>query len=265
MPDLATWSGAMDSAAGVVSSGLPGGSGDAGDLAAAFAPAGLPDWSAVASDPTAWFTQAGTQSWPTVPSMSDWYTPPAVPTVPTIPTMSATSAAPTWFMTFGAVATGGTSMFDTSFAAEQAKAQAVYTMRVYESSLSDGGDLVATHASGAYGTDRTPVAGMRQPVGGQFAGPQPGGVPWSQLVADPLRPGPAVGGGAIAGAPAPHGVMAPETAAGRAAGHPGMVPPVGQRPTRDEDEDHRNRMPVIDHGLFVNETRTSAAVIGVIH
>ena len=219
---------------------------------------------------------------PAMPTGTDWSAMPAsyAPAIstfapPAVPDWSAGSGT-TFFMTFGtppstafnSLATGGTSMFADNFAAEQAKAQAVYTMRVYESSLSDGGNLVATHAARSYGTGRvTSVpAPAPEPSGGQFAGPQPGGVPWERLVGgDPLRPGPAVG----AGVSAPGGVVSTmpgvpqEPSAGRAAANSGMVPPMSPRGGHDDAEDHTNHLPVIDQGLFIVETRTSAPVIGV--
>ncbi|GAA4298408.1 hypothetical protein GCM10023148_57600 [Actinokineospora soli] len=42
----------------------------------------------------------------------------------------------------------------------------------------------------------------------------------------------------------------------------GMSPPVGQRGGGTEDEEHENRMPVLDHGLFAVDAPISAPVIG---
>jgi len=188
------------------------------------------------------------------------------------------ATSPSFFMTFGAppttntgsafnsMATGGSSMYFNTYAADQAKSQAVYTMRVYESSLHDGNGLTATYAARSYGTGRAPAPG--QPFVGRGAGdvPQPGGVPWDRLVgSNPLRQGPAVGVGATSGGMAvPHGVVPAESAAGRGAGHGGMVPPVAPRSgTGENEENHENRMPTIDQGLFAVDTRASAPVIGV--
>jgi hypothetical protein len=189
---------------------------------------------------------------------------------PAIPSWTPAPAGPTWFATFGvppttgfgAVATGGSSMFYGNAAAEQAKAQAVYTLRVYEASLRDGGDLVATHAARTYGTGQSTVA--RPPVG-LPDGPRTGGVPWERLVS-PLRPGTSVGVGAIAagGVPTSIGGAAPESAVARAAQQGGLMPPVGSRGAGADEEAHVNRMPVIDQGLFIVETPTSAPVIGVV-
>lgn len=202
-----------------------------------------------------------TQFAPTAPSSTSgtggfyfWFGAP-----PTSPTTSS----------FGSVANGGSSMYFTDFVANQSKAQAVYAMQVYESSLNRGGQLVAgpgaTDAR-TYGLDRAPsgaTTGGWQPA----AGGQPGGVPWDRLVGrgqQPLAPGPGVSGRLPAGMSAPLGGMpAAEAAAARTAGHGGMVPPVGARGAGAEDERHENRMPVIDRGLFSVEGQISVPVIGV--
>jgi hypothetical protein len=53
-----------------------------------------------------------------------------------------------------------------------------------------------------------------------------------------------------------------ETAAARAAGQGGMVPPVGHRGASADDEQHENQLPTLDHGLFDVEVPTVAPVIG---
>jgi hypothetical protein len=53
-----------------------------------------------------------------------------------------------------------------------------------------------------------------------------------------------------------------ETAAARASGQGGMVPPVGQRGTTADDEQHENQLPTLDHGLFDVDEPVVAAVIG---
>jgi hypothetical protein len=192
------------------------------------------------------------------------------------PTTTASSS-PAWYMTFGAppttptgsafnsASTGGFSMYFGDVAAAQQKSQAVYTMRVYETSLRGGAGRIApagTTAARTYGVDRTASV----LAGGHTTGtgtPSGGGVPWDRLVGRaPLAPGPAVGGAIVPGAtPVGSGGMPAEPATGRA-GHPGgMVPPVGTR-TAEDEEPHRNRMPVIDHQLFSVEVYTSGPVIG---
>lgn len=248
-----------------------------------------PPAAAPAADPATWFS----------PGMATVPTLPTLPTVPTVPTtqaapaggsyfwfgapppanLPATTSSPTFYMTFGAppttntasafdaMATGGSSMYFNTYGADQAKQQAVYTMRVYESSLHDGNGLTATYAARSYGTG-TAAPAPGQSATGRIAGevPRPGGVPWHRLVGDsPLRPGPAVGAGTPGGGmPLPQTTPTPEPAAVRGAGHGGMVPPVaGRGNAGDDDEQHENRMPTIDQGLFVVDTRTSAPVIGV--
>jgi hypothetical protein len=250
-----------------------------------------PDWSAASSGPSAMSDYSAASFAPPAtmdfspPAMADWsgsFAQPAMAdfSLPSAPDWSASSFAPPavpsgsgFYFTFGAqpatgtavnsVGAGGASMFADNFAAEQAKAQAVYTMRVYESSLPDGGDFVSTHAAHSFGTgSAAPAPGPSG--GGQFAGPQPGGVPWERLVGGPLRPGVAVGAGVSApggAVPAVSGLVR-EPSAGRTAAQNGMVPPMNPRADRDDEGDHTNRMPVIDQGLFTVETWTSGPVIG---
>jgi hypothetical protein len=216
----------------------------------------IPSWTPA---PVGDFGMSGAPSWYQTEGAGG-YGPPSLPPADGTTWFATFGAPPT--TGFGAVATGGSSMFYGNAAAEQAKAQAVYTLRVYEASLRDGGDLVATHAARTYGTGQSTIA---QPPIGLPDGPRTGGVPWERLVS-PLRPGTAVGVGAIAagGVPASIGGAAPESAVARASQQGGLMPPVGSRGAGADEEPHVNRMPVIDQGLFIVETPTSAPVIGVV-
>ncbi|UVS78772.1 hypothetical protein [Actinokineospora sp. UTMC 2448] len=168
---------------------------------------------------------------------------------------------------FNAVGTGGSSMYFGDLAANQAKAQAVHAMRVYEASLR--GSTVAV--PGSVGGRTYGVAGSTTaPPTGPVNEPRSGGVPWERLVGgQPVKePGRVpLGAGARVGTAMPVSFggapMSPEAATARPAGAPGgMAPSAGQRGAGAEDETHENRMPVLDHGLFTVEFPTCAAVIG---
>ncbi|MCT2582342.1 PPE domain-containing protein [Actinophytocola gossypii] len=172
---------------------------------------------------------------------------------------------------FNAIDTGGYSMYYGADGAAQQKAQAVHAMRTYESSLRAGDDLIASTSPSSV----TPMPFGNNPVvtappSGAPTGP---GVPWQQLVGGgggPLRvTTPTPGPGPVAGllppvpgaAPATVAGAVPDAASARPGGH-GVMPPVASRGRESEDEEHRNRMPVIDRELFVVTTRTSSSVIG---
>jgi hypothetical protein len=204
----------------------------------------------------------------------------------TTPTTAASttpsSAGPDMGAAFGAVGSGGYSFYVGATTQDQQKAQAVRAMQTYESSLSNSSKLIgdarsAVPAAAPAGEQTTPAA-------------QAGtGVPWQQLVGgggtggalrtgagtgavvggvqgttqgSPLGAGAQVGAlPRVAGAPGLQAARLAETAAARAAGPSGMVPPVGQRGASAEDEKHENRMPTLDHGLFaLNESVISAVI-----
>jgi hypothetical protein len=56
-----------------------------------------------------------------------------------------------------------------------------------------------------------------------------------------------------------------ETAAARAAAQGGMIPPPvgGQRGASADDDSHENRLPTVDHGLFVVDMPNYVEVIGL--
>jgi hypothetical protein len=200
-------------------------------------------------------------------------------------TTTASSAAPADMGTaFGAVGGGGYSFYFGSVGQDQQKAQAVRAMQTYESSLTSSSQMLGD-ARGAVpaGSPLSTAAGSTSPAQGDA------GVPWQRLVGSApvggLRagggPGTIVGGpgaaargaslgsgarvGALPGMAGGSGMQAArlaETAAARAAGQGGMVPPVGQRGMGADDEQHENQLPTLDHGLFDVAVPTVAAVIG---
>ena len=235
------------------------------------------------SAPAAFTPQAAPVSPFTLPSAPEPIALPSAP-APTQPSsggfymlFGAPAVAPTgtgMAPAFGSVATSGSSMYFNDFAANQAKAQAVQAMRVYESNLRGGEALVSV--PGDVGSRTYGVAGSGQPTAlrggsGAVADPRSGGVPWQRLVGpgvgqpqDVPGRGPSVGARLTAATPAFGGAIgAPDHAAGRTTGAAGgMAPPVGQRGGSSDDEVHENRMPVLDHGLFAVNDRISAPVIG---
>lgn len=177
------------------------------------------------------------------------------------------------------VGSGGSSFYFGAATQDMQKAQAVQAMQTYESRLASSGELLGDARSAVPAA--APLRAAEQTTAAQS------GVPWQQLVGGaptgglragggtgavtgglgatqsaPLGPGGRVGAiPGLAGMPGMR-VPLPEVAATRGAGHGGMVPPVGQRGP-DDDEQHENRMPTLDHRLFDVEVPTIAPVIGL--
>ncbi|MEU3644835.1 hypothetical protein AB0E59_15750 [Lentzea sp. NPDC034063] len=201
---------------------------------------------------------------------------PAPFTLPSAPAPFALPSAPT----MPAGATSGFYFYFGAASADQQKAQAVRAMQTYESSLNGSGRLIDDARGNIPQAAPTPRAAATA----QVKTPSSGGVPWQRLV------GGGSGGGSVAttrgpviGAATPvsqqvtpgmragvmfgqHGGIAatgtltadPRTAAQNNA--MGAPPPGGAR--KDEDEQHENQMPTLDHDLFAVTERVSPAVIG---
>jgi hypothetical protein len=201
---------------------------------------------------------------------------------------AAATSTPGMNTAFGAVGSAGFSFYVGAASMDQQKAEAVRAMQTYESSLTGSSRLI-DQARGAIPPAATTTRAGRT-TAGPGNGPGNGGVPWGRLVgAGPIGasgggmgsviggPGaPGAGSGVplgsgqrvgalpgVAGGPGVSaGQLAAESAAARAAGHGGMVPPVGGQRGGAEDERHENQMPTISHGLFTVEMLASPAVIG---
>ncbi|MFJ5986396.1 hypothetical protein [Lentzea sp. NPDC092896] len=201
---------------------------------------------------------------------------PAPFTLPSAPAPMALPSAPT----MAAGATSGFYFYFGAASADQQKAQAVRAMQTYESSLNGSGRLIDDARGNIPQAAPTP----RGAATAQVKTPSSGGVPWQRLV------GGGSGGGSVAttrgpviGAATPvsqqltpgmragvvfgqHGGIAasgtltadPRTSAQNNA--MGAPPPGGAR--KDEDEQHENQMPTLDHDLFAVTERVSPAVIG---
>lgn len=195
-------------------------------------------------------------------------------TLPSAPAPIALPSAPT----MPAGATSGFYFYIGAASADQQKADAVRAMQTYESSLNGSGRLI----DGARST--IPQQAAPPPV--RAAGPSPvktpssGGVPWQRLVGGSggTTRGPVIGAvtpvsqqtqlspGMRAGVMAGHGigpmasgsVMAESRSAAQGSG---MAPGAGGA-RKDDDQEHENQMPTLDHGLFVVNERVSPAVIG---
>ncbi len=179
-------------------------------------------------------------------------------------------------------ATSGFYFYFGAASADQQKADAVRAMQTYESSLNGSGRLI----DDARGT--IPQQAAPPPV--RAAGPSPvktpssGGVPWQRLVSGSggsggTTRGPVIGAvtpvsqqaqlspGMRAGVMAGHGIgpMASGSAMAESrstAQGSGMAPGAGGA-RKDDDQEHENQMPTLDHGLFVvNEQAVAPAVIG---
>lgn len=158
--------------------------------------------------------------------------------------------------------------------ADQQKAQAVRAMQTYESSLNGSGRII----DDARGAVPQAAAPPRAAAVAQVKTPSSGGVPWQRLVggSTPAR-------GPVAGATAPvsqqltpgmrAGVMFGQhggtaaigilTAEGRtSAQNNAMGAPPASGARKDEDQEHENQMPTLDHDLFAVTERVSPAVIG---
>ncbi|MEV6711017.1 hypothetical protein AB0M48_03140 [Lentzea sp. NPDC051208] len=207
--------------------------------------------------------------------------------LPTAPAPMALPSAPT----MPAGATSGFYFYFGAASADQQKAQAVRAMQTYESSLNGSGRLIDDARGNVPQAASTP----RAAAVAQVQTPSSGGVPWQRLVggsgAAATRGGPVIGGTApVAGGTAPVAggatpvsqQLTPGMRAGVMFGQHGGIAATGTltadaRPSaqnnamgapppgaarKDEDEEHENQMPTLDHDLFAVTERVSPAVIG---
>jgi hypothetical protein len=170
----------------------------------------------------------------------------------------------------GAVVGGGASLFLADVAAAEQKAQAVHVMERYEASLRASSRAITPTPAGAtqagmYGVDETATTTAAAAIGGG-GGSTTGGVPWAGLTgAQPVNHGLPVGLRPGDGALLAEKAAMSRLAAARAGGAGGMGPGSGARSRGaegDEDKEHRNRMPLADHGLFDVDERAVSPVIG---
>ncbi|MCX2951638.1 hypothetical protein [Lentzea sp. NEAU-D7] len=227
-------------------------------LPAAPAPFGLP----AAPAPFALPGTPGAFALPGAPA------PMALPSAPTLPA-GATSG---FYFYFGAAS------------ADQQKAQAVRAMQTYESSLNGSGRLIDDARSNVPQAAPAP----RAAPAAQVKTPSSGGVPWQRLVgggsAATATRGPVTGAATpVVGAATPVSQqLAPGMRAGVVFGQHGGITATGTltadtRPSgqntamgapaagaarKDEDQEHENQMPTLDHDLFAVTERVSPAVIG---
>ncbi|MDX8051614.1 hypothetical protein SK571_19675 [Lentzea sp. BCCO 10_0798] len=193
--------------------------------------------------------------------------------LPTAPAPMALPSAPT----MPAGATSGFYFYFGAASADQQKAQAVRAMQTYESSLNGSGRLI----DDARGNVPQAAPAPRAAAVAQVKTPSSGGVPWQRLVggsaATVTRGGPVVGGttpvsqqltpgmraGVVFGQ---HGGIAATgtlTADARpSAQNNAMGAPPAAAARKDEDQEHENQMPTLDHDLFAVTERVSPAVIG---
>jgi hypothetical protein len=160
----------------------------------------------------------------------------------------------------GALVGGAGSMFLASAAAASQKAEAVHVMQRYEGSLLEASHAVTPGSPGvptAFGSSSSDAT-----VASGFAGEGSGarGVPWQQLTAleSKVAAGVLPVGTSAAFVPSSLAARGASSAAG-AAGGGGAA---GRREGA-EDAEHRNRMPVTDHGLFDLDVRVCTPVIGL--
>ncbi len=187
----------------------------------------------------------------------------------------------------------GISFFFTVGSADQQKAQAVRAMQTYESSL-NGGSRLIDDARGAVpqatttATAPTPTTATTAPVPPRASQKPAAGVPWQRLTGGggggggavragvASAPVPAVASGpaqlspgmragvvlGVTGGPTTFASPAGDTAARGAAQNGAMAPPAaGAR--GDDEQEHQNQMPTLDHGLFELDERACPPVIGV--
>jgi hypothetical protein len=200
-----------------------------------------------------------------LPSTPASFALPSAPAPMTLPTAPTTPAG----------ATGGFYFYFGAVSADQQKAEAVRAMQTYEQSLNGSGRLI----DDARGTipqqqvDRPRPSTTAPPV----KTPSSGGVPWQRLVGGArgpvlsapaaqqtpqAQPTPGVRAGVMTGhALGPMVPGAPTTETRQGAPNGSMAPhATGAR--KDDDQEHENQMPTLDHGLFVVNERVSPAVIG---
>lgn len=244
---------------------------------------------------------AGATAVETTPTATDWATFGAQFAELGRPSAATTaSSASDMVGSFSAVGGATFSFYVGATTAETQKQQAVRAMQGYESSLTDSSRMLGrardmipaastlpstatTPASASDDTRRSWRTLVGDPAKGLTPGAVTGAVAGGALAAGagravgtgsftgmatpgtPLAPGLRVGSMALSGGPgATITQLAAETAATRPGAMGGMVPPgaTGARPGSD-DEEHENRMPTIDHGLFPLTEPGSEAVIGL--
>ncbi|HEY2057281.1 WXG100 family type VII secretion target [Amycolatopsis sp. NBC_01480] len=167
----------------------------------------------------------------------------------------------------GAVAGGGASLFLSSVQASEKKAEAVHVMERYETGLHSSSRAI-TPGGGttvdSYGADDSTSASSYI---GSTAGSTTGGMPWPQSSASSLDPNLTAGlrsGLEMETTMLARNAAMAEMAAARAASGSGMLPP-GGRPngSEEEEQEHQNKMPVLDQALLAPEELTSSPVIGL--
>ncbi|RZS44248.1 hypothetical protein EV193_101123 [Herbihabitans rhizosphaerae] len=178
----------------------------------------------------------------------------------------------------GGVAGAGASMFVAAVAAAEQKAEAVHVMQRYESTLGNIGQSVAPQSvQGARlsGVDGSTSASSAVPGGGSSSlyggangiggsgGTADGSGNWSRLTGRGLPGSGAVAGrpGAMAAMGRPGGAAAGRMGAGRGGFGPGFFPP-GALGGRDEDIEHRNKLPRGNDGIFAVDQAACVPVIG---
>jgi hypothetical protein len=202
-------------------------------------------------------------------------TPFALPSAPA-PFALPSAPAPMALPTAPAQPTSGFYFYFGAASADQQKADAVRAMQTYESRLNGSGRLI----DDARGTIPQAAAPPAPKAAGTVKTPSSGGVPWQRLVGGggggSTTRGPVIGAatpaaqqlspGMRAGVMFGHAVGPTITgtpiADTRSAAQNGAMasPPGGAR--KDDDQEHENQMPTLDHGLFVVTERVSPAVIG---
>ncbi|MDX3661422.1 hypothetical protein PV646_29300 [Streptomyces sp. ID05-26A] len=159
--------------------------------------------------------------------------------------------------------------------ADQQKAQAVRAMQTYESSLNGSGRLIDDTRATVPQAAPSPRAAATSAT---VKTPSSGGVPWQRLVgrSTPTR-GPATGAtapvsqqltpgmraGVVLGQHGGTAALGTLAAEGRpSAQNNAMGAPPASGARKDEDQEHENQMPTLDHDLFAVTERVSPAVIG---
>ncbi|MGW4212156.1 hypothetical protein ACWEIJ_29460 [Lentzea sp. NPDC004789] len=201
----------------------------------------------------------------TLPSASAPFAPapfslPSAPAPMTLPIAPTTPAS----------ATGGFYFYFGAVSADQQKAEAVRAMQTYEQSLNGSGRLI-DDARGTIPQQQAAPPARTATTAPPLRTPSSGGVPWERLVGGARGP--------VVTAPVSQltpgmraGVMAGHTIGPMATGSPvtetrqgtpnGSMAPHGTSARKDDDQEHENQMPTLDHGLFVVNDRVSPAVIG---
>jgi len=204
----------------------------------------------------------------TLPSASAPFAPapfslPSAPAPMTLPTAPTTPAS----------ATGGFYFYFGAVSADQQKAEAVRAMQTYEQSLNGSGRLI-DDARGTVPSQQQAAQPQRPTTAPPLRTPSSGGVPWQRLVGGARGPvagtpvsqqtqlSPGMRAGVTAGHTIGPMVTGSPTAEARQGAPNGSMAPHGTSARKDDDQEHENQMPTLDHGLFVVNERVSPAVIG---